>query len=76
VKFRLCYSDRAGAETQAKEKAMAEAPKQQVQIKADEKELLGQFSKPCRGASQRRGIHDEFYLHVPDGAAGQTPWRV
>jgi hypothetical protein len=26
------------------ERAMAEAPKQQVQIKADEKELLGQYS--------------------------------
>jgi hypothetical protein len=51
---RLCYSEkeRAGERyssgLQGEEKAMAEAPKQQqqqqAQIKADEKELLGQYS--------------------------------
>src|SRR5271155_3372049 len=37
----LCYSGRTG---NLRRNAMAEAPKQQVQIKADEKELLGQYS--------------------------------
>jgi len=37
----LCYSGRA---KNARRDAMAEAPKQQVQIKADERELLGQYS--------------------------------
>jgi hypothetical protein len=37
----LCYSGRT---KNLRRKAMAEAAKQQVQIKADERELLGQYS--------------------------------
>ena len=46
--------------------------KQQVQIKADEKELLGQYSNLVVDPSQPRGIHTQFYIYVPHRAAGKA----
>ena len=45
---------------------------QQAQIKADEKELLGQYANLVVDSSQRRRIHAEFYLFVSQRAAGQA----
>ena len=44
----------------------------QVQIKADEKDLQGQYSNLVMLAPQFGGVHAEFYLHLPERAAGQA----
>ena len=51
---------------------MSEPPKGQVQIKADEKGTSRPIYEPRRGAPQCRGVHTEFYLSIPHGAAGQA----